>query len=91
MMNSGDLERINNIGIIENAYFVTRKNILQMERKGEIKMKTVKKGKEIRRVNDKAAVKMVTAEGWVYCPKEEYKVKVKNYTDEAKAEDLKEK
>jgi len=49
-------------------------------------MKTVKKGKEIRRVNDKAAVKMVTAEGWVYYPKEEYKFKVKGYTEEAKAE-----
>lgn len=40
-------------------------------------MKTVKKGKEIRRVKDKAAIKMITAEGWVYCPKEEYKAKVK--------------
>lgn len=39
-------------------------------------MKTVKKGKEVRRVKDKAAVKMVTAEGWSYCPKGEYKNKV---------------
>ena len=49
-------------------------------------MKTVKKGKEIRRVKDKAALNMTTKEGWKYCPKEEYKSKVKNYTDEAKAE-----
>lgn len=38
-------------------------------------MKTVKKGKEIRRVHEKAASKMVSAEGWAYCPKSEYKNK----------------
>lgn len=49
-------------------------------------MKTVKKGKEIRRVRERAASKMVSAEGWAYCPKSEYKDKVKGYTEEAKAE-----
>ncbi|MFA5031082.1 MAG: hypothetical protein WC495_05865 [Patescibacteria group bacterium] len=39
-------------------------------------MKTVKKGKEIRRVREKMASKMVFAEGWAYCPKSEYKDKV---------------
>lgn len=36
-------------------------------------MKTVKKGKEVRRVKDKAALNMTTKEGWSYCPKSEYK------------------
>jgi hypothetical protein len=49
-------------------------------------MKTVKKGKNVKRVKDKAAVKMVAAEGWKYCPKSEYKDLVKEYTEEAKEE-----
>jgi len=39
-------------------------------------MKTVKKSKEVRRVKDKAAVKMVKSQGWQYCPKSEYKALV---------------
>lgn len=36
-------------------------------------MKTVKKDDKVRRVKDKAAVKMVANEGWQYCPKSEWK------------------
>jgi hypothetical protein len=49
-------------------------------------MKTVKKGKNVKRVKDKAAVKMVATEGWKYCPKSEYKDLVKGCTEVAMAE-----
>jgi len=35
-------------------------------------MKTIKKGKEIKRVKDKQAEFMIK-KGWKYCPKSEYK------------------
>lgn len=36
-------------------------------------MKCVKKGDVIRRVKDEAAQKLVSIDGWVYCPKHEWK------------------
>ena len=47
-------------------------------------MKTVKKGKEVRRVKDKAALNMTTKEGWKYCPKSEYKAAPKEKTEDEK-------
>jgi hypothetical protein len=35
-------------------------------------MKTIKNGTEVKRVDDKVAVKMVM-KGWAYCPKSEWK------------------
>jgi hypothetical protein len=40
-------------------------------------MKTIKKRKEIKRVSDKEA-KAMTKKGWKYCPKGEWKEKVRD-------------
>lgn len=40
-------------------------------------MKTVKQGTEYKRVSDEKAEAMV-ANGWKYCPKEEWKLKVRD-------------
>lgn len=39
-------------------------------------MKTVKQGQEYKRVKNEEAEKLV-AKGWKYCPKEEWKMKVR--------------
>lgn len=49
-------------------------------------MKTVKKGTEIKRVNDKMASKLVK-KGWKYCPKEEYKAQFKDEPKEKEEEE----
>ena len=41
-------------------------------------MKSVKKGKKIQRVFDTQAKKMVKNEGWKYCPKSEWREKVRD-------------
>jgi hypothetical protein len=43
----------------------------------EPNMKTVKKGKEIRRVSEKEAPQLVKS-GWAYCPKGEWKTNVRD-------------
>ena len=40
-------------------------------------MKTIKKGKKIKRVSDKDAVEQVKL-GWKYCPKSEWREKVRD-------------
>jgi hypothetical protein len=40
-------------------------------------VKTVKQGAEYKRVSDEVAETMV-AKGWKYCPKEEWKMKVRD-------------
>ena len=41
-------------------------------------MKTLKKGKEYKRVFDVVAESMVKNQGWEYCPKHEWKEKVRD-------------
>ena len=41
-------------------------------------MKTLKKGKEYKRVFDIVADHMVKKQGWAYCPKGEWKEKVRD-------------
>ena len=50
-------------------------------------MKTVKKGNAIKRVANKIGATMVKNQNWLYCPKSEYKAKVKGYIEEAKKEE----
>jgi hypothetical protein len=41
-------------------------------------MKTVKKKKQIKRASDAQAEQMVKGEGWKYCPKSEWREKVRD-------------
>jgi hypothetical protein len=41
-------------------------------------MKTLKKGKEYKRVFDIVAENMVKNQGWKYCPKQEWREKVRD-------------
>ena len=41
-------------------------------------MKTIKKGKKIARASDDAAQEMVKTKGWKYCPKSEWREKVRD-------------
>ena len=41
-------------------------------------MKCIKKGEQIKRVKDQEALEMVESEGWEYCPKSEWKEKVRS-------------
>jgi hypothetical protein len=41
-------------------------------------MKTVKQGKEVKRVSDSDAEIMIKKGGWAYCPKSEWKSKVRD-------------
>lgn len=41
-------------------------------------MKTIKKGREVQRTTDVQAEKLVKSQGWKYCPKHEWKVKVRD-------------
>ena len=44
-------------------------------------MKTVKKNKSIMRVSDKDAENLIKEKGWKYCPKSEWKEKVRDKND----------
>lgn len=44
-------------------------------------MKTIKKNKNIKRVRDEEAENLVKGEGWKYCPKSEWRTKVRDKDD----------
>ena len=41
-------------------------------------MKCIKHGEQIKRVSDEQAFEMVANKGWAYCPKSEWKEKVRD-------------
>ena len=51
-------------------------------------MKTIVKRGKIKRVNDELAVRLVMDDGWKFCPKSEWKTKVRDKVPEGASEKI---